>query len=541
MRLRWTVCPILLLSAAVAAAARQPTAAGEIKVHNIDVGQGNATLIQTPSGKNILVDTGWDFASQRLIAYLRQAGVTKLDALVITHRHMDHIGGVRAIAESFPVAKLIGPWEASAIPVSAMSHLAHLRSDLSRPKEPGSRPAYEIAVTGKVFDFGDGFRLETLWPRVSPSGKRVGNYNEESVAMRAVQRAPSGRLATFFVGGDLSVPEERYLARAMPGKLRVDWLVADHHGSHGSSQQEFVALAHGGYSRMLRALIVGEKKADPEIYRVATQLKTIGRSAGASALLRQLDPLAPRKPAGVQEPLAEEIRRITAGPDGAGPRYAVYSVGMNTYGHPNATRMSEAQLAGFTPVSTQTNGTIIMTRRFGRDGNWKGSWQATARSSKSLPRVWVPRWLLENDPAKPYNDDRREANAHWSMSHPHPEVSWSAPWDYSASWSRFASQINQGRKAWVEEYVAVKLKAASGEPAARRQLASMQYQGGGEWHGLRLDEDRELTRSQLQMIIGGANKRSIVAAQMAAEYKAAHPRRPAPPPSPRPGRSMRRR
>ena len=64
------------------------------KVHNIDVGQGSATLVQTLGGKNILFDTGWDFAGDRLTGYLKKIGVKKIDALVISHRHMDHIGGV---------------------------------------------------------------------------------------------------------------------------------------------------------------------------------------------------------------------------------------------------------------------------------------------------------------------------------------------------------------------------------------------------------------------------------------------------------------
>jgi competence protein ComEC len=79
------------------------------KVHNIDVGQGSATLVQTVGGKNILFDTGWDFAGDRLTAYLKKIGVKKLDALVISHRHLDHIGGVQKLSKKIPINKIINP------------------------------------------------------------------------------------------------------------------------------------------------------------------------------------------------------------------------------------------------------------------------------------------------------------------------------------------------------------------------------------------------------------------------------------------------
>jgi len=147
-----------------------PRTAKEYKVHNIDVGQGSATLVQTLGGKNILMDTGWDFAGDRLVSALKKIGVKRIDALVISHRHMDHIGGVKHIGDNFAVGKVIGPWAKKGIPVSAMSHLAHLRKDTRKGKTPSNRPLYETAVAGKNFNFGKGFTLETVWPKKHSSG-----------------------------------------------------------------------------------------------------------------------------------------------------------------------------------------------------------------------------------------------------------------------------------------------------------------------------------------------------------------------------------
>ncbi len=487
------------------------------KVHNIDVGQGAATLIQTLGGKNILVDTGWDFAGDRLVAYLRKIKVKKIDAIVITHRHMDHIGGVQKVAEAFPVSKIIGPWKAKGIPISAMSHLAHLRKDLRKAKGPTNRPIYENAAMGKIFDFGKGFTMETLWPKVPTSGKRIGDFNEESVTLHITQKSPNGQAATFLVGGDLGVKEERWLARNKPEKLRSDWIVADHHGSAGSSQREYMVAVNSGYSPMLKALIDGDTSSP--IGKLASKLKIMGRGKLAGLLMREVDPLnkKPKKITGgwLKKAIAD-IRKMTKNTPNREGRFAVYSVGPNAYGHPNATRMSEALLAGFTPITTWANGTVVMTREVSRNGKWSGNWTPKGVSSRNLPKAKTPAWLGKTDPDKPYNGVRREANYQWSLQNPQREVAWTAKWDTTKSWRTVSRETSKGRKAWVEKYVQVKSDAKKGtkdgvEPkneaerkankrSAKAKFKRMQYTGKTAWHGLKIDNMRELTREQLHRV-----------------------------------------
>jgi beta-lactamase superfamily II metal-dependent hydrolase len=491
------------------------------RVHNIDVGQGSATLVQTLGGKNILFDTGWDFAGKRLVSYLKRIGVRKLDALVISHRHLDHIGGVQQIGDNFRVDKVIGPWHRDGIPTSAMVHLAHLRKDRRKGKTPQNRPTYLTATAGKVFDFGDGFSLETVWPKRNTSGKRVGDFNEESVAMRVVQKAPGGKAATFFFGGDLGVREERWLGQKKPYKLRSDWIVANHHGSPGSSQHEFMVALDGGYSRMLKALIKGPGCKDGRCYATAEKLKETAKGRYANALLRNLDPLykggkKPIKPGSWLSKLVREVQYQNDRDPHAANRYAVYSTGPNPYGHPNAIRMAEAQLAGFTPLTTWANGSVVMTRKLGRDGDWSGPWKPTARKSAGLPSVRMPGWLGRTDPQRPYNSDRREANGHWHKLHPHPQVKWSDPWDTSLTWRQVSQHNAGGRRDWIERYVQNKMDAQNGtrggrQPRtraertrnkrnARARLKRMRYQGRREWHGLNLDGLQNLSGAQLRVI-----------------------------------------
>jgi competence protein ComEC len=86
-------------------------AAGTLDVYFIDVEGGQSTLFVTPTGRSMLVDTGWpDFKgrdAERIAAVAKAAGVTRIDYLVITHYHLDHVGGVPQLAERLPVGTYV--------------------------------------------------------------------------------------------------------------------------------------------------------------------------------------------------------------------------------------------------------------------------------------------------------------------------------------------------------------------------------------------------------------------------------------------------
>lgn len=71
----------------------------------LDVGQADAILLQT-EGKNILVDSGLSDNADKLVAELKKLGVKKVDILVATHPHADHIGGMNAVLKNFEVGKI---------------------------------------------------------------------------------------------------------------------------------------------------------------------------------------------------------------------------------------------------------------------------------------------------------------------------------------------------------------------------------------------------------------------------------------------------
>jgi len=89
-----------------------PAHRGELVIHHIDVGQADATLIQAP-GATILIDAG-DFRRSDVVPYLRAAGVSHIDLLILTHPHADHIGQVPQVMAAFSVVEVWMPgWEHS--------------------------------------------------------------------------------------------------------------------------------------------------------------------------------------------------------------------------------------------------------------------------------------------------------------------------------------------------------------------------------------------------------------------------------------------
>jgi beta-lactamase superfamily II metal-dependent hydrolase len=96
---------LLLTSAMILPAAKN------LEVYAIDVEGGQATLIVSPSGESMVVDTGWGGHNQRdaerIAAAAKAAGVKKIDYLVITHYHADHVGGVAQLAAKLPIRNFV--------------------------------------------------------------------------------------------------------------------------------------------------------------------------------------------------------------------------------------------------------------------------------------------------------------------------------------------------------------------------------------------------------------------------------------------------
>ena len=147
MKRRFAVLLAVVLCALAAPAAQT---ARPLEVYFIDVEGGQATLIVTPSGDSMLIDTGYPgFENRdlnRVLATIKQAGLTKLDYLLVTHYHTDHVGNAAAIAAKVPVTTFIDHGET----VETTDAAKALYADYVKARAAGrhvlARPAGKVPI-----------------------------------------------------------------------------------------------------------------------------------------------------------------------------------------------------------------------------------------------------------------------------------------------------------------------------------------------------------------------------------------------------------
>lgn len=212
---------------------------GSVEVMMIDVGQGDAIAVRGPNGGWVLVDAGPpgrdpDPGAHPAVRALRGRGVRRLEALVLTHADLDHIGGAAAVLESFEVGAVYDP----ALPAGKEAFV-----DVLDAAGAAGVP-WLAATTGMHLDVG-GLTLEVLSPSDSLRGADA-EANEASVVLLV-------RYGSFeaFLTGDAYRPLERALAASLPAGIEV--LKVGHHGSDTSTDpllldaiQPSVALVSAG-------------------------------------------------------------------------------------------------------------------------------------------------------------------------------------------------------------------------------------------------------------------------------------------------------
>lgn len=202
---------------------------GLLKVHFIDVGQADAILIQGPKGENIVIDAGNNSDSETVVNYIRKQGVKELTAVIGTHPHEDHIGGLDAVIKSFDVDKVYLP--------KAVHTTDTFKDVLKAVSDKGIKVT--TAVKGVSIPLS-GMTAEFL----GPVGSEYENLNNHS----AVLKLTYGETSFLFQGDAEKESEKDILESDMSGKLKADVLKVGHHGSATATTPEYLAKVNPKYA-----------------------------------------------------------------------------------------------------------------------------------------------------------------------------------------------------------------------------------------------------------------------------------------------------
>ena len=200
---------------------------GMLHVHVLDVGQGDAILVVTPRGRQVLVDGGPD--SRVTLVALGQnlpPGDRSLDVVVATHLDSDHAGGLIGVLDRYDADVVMQG------PTSSGSALFHQwESALDQHEHPGVQ-----VRAGHRVQLDTGVVMEILHP---PAGKIPSGIDSNTNNLSVVIRLTYGEVS-FLLTGDVEQDVERYLVDIRGEGLRSDVLKVAHHGSRSSTSPSFL-------------------------------------------------------------------------------------------------------------------------------------------------------------------------------------------------------------------------------------------------------------------------------------------------------------
>ena len=273
-----------------------PRADGRLRVDFLDVGQGDAALLTMPDGATLLVDAGgrarfgdrprsgapadsseparFDRDARSVgefvvSEYLWHRGLSRVDYLLATHAHADHMDGLKDVARNFRVRAALVARAPGRDPT-----YADFASVVGRAGVP-----LRLVARGDVLRFG-AVTVEVLWPArvtddespVAANLAALSSGNDDSIVLRVGYGS-----RCFLLAGDIEQGAEAALASAVPEDLRCDVVKVAHHGSRTSSTAQFVSAARPSYA----VVSVG---ADSPYGHPAPEVLRRWRAAGAEVL-----------------------------------------------------------------------------------------------------------------------------------------------------------------------------------------------------------------------------------------------------------------
>lgn len=230
-----------------------------LRVNYIDVGQGDSIFIQLPNKETMLIDAGEAYEADNVINYLNNLSIKKIDYVVGTHPHTDHIGGLEEVINTFDVGSIYMP--------KVSSNSKTFEDLLTTINNKGLK--VKTAKSGVVVLDEDNLKLEFI----APNSDNYSNLNNYSAVLKLTYLDN-----TFLFMGDAETLSEDEIT----SDVDADVIKVGHHGSDSSSSVEFVKKVSPEYA----IIMVGEGNSYNHPYQSIIDRY---KSVGAKVLRTDLD------------------------------------------------------------------------------------------------------------------------------------------------------------------------------------------------------------------------------------------------------------
>jgi beta-lactamase superfamily II metal-dependent hydrolase len=326
------LAPILALAAAISCVPASAQAKRPLLIYAIDVEGGQSTLIVTPSGASLLVDTGWPTPdardTKRILAAMHDAGITRLDHVFITHFHVDHVGGVpNLVASGVPVGEFLDHGQnREDSDITRHDFAAYLKAIGTTPRRivhPGDTidlPGLKTPAVRATVLTADGEHIASI-PGIKPQPNPLCATEPHWDLDDTENPRSAGFLLTygkfrFLDLGDLT--KAREIPLVCPANLigSVDLYLVNHHGFNLSNSKAFV---HAIRPRLAIMDNGAHKAGSPEAWQTIHEspgledLWMLHTAEGSDAAHNSPDPLI----ANLKGTPDGAYLKVTANPDGS--------------------------------------------------------------------------------------------------------------------------------------------------------------------------------------------------------------------------------
>lgn len=245
-----------------------------MRVHFIDVGQGDSILIETPERQNILIDGGEPEAGPKLISYLKENNIDEIDLLIATHPDIDHIGGLNEILKTLPVKRILDNGQQHFTKTYATYRMLILKETIP----------VKIAKENERISFEENLDIHILNAAAAEK-----NNNESSIVLKVAYNE-----IDFLFMGDVEAKQEKKIAAKYDVESEI--LKVAHHGSNSSSSLKFLKKAkpeaaiisyskENDYGHPVKRVIKNLKKINSQIFSTAVYGNVIVETDGQNYII----------------------------------------------------------------------------------------------------------------------------------------------------------------------------------------------------------------------------------------------------------------